>query len=178
MLDAAGSAFAEHGFHGASMDAIAHASGISKPMLYNYFGSKDGLYAAYVRRSGRALIDAMREAARFADPPDQLRAGIHAFFTYVEEHRAGWSVLHREVTNHGGAVAAEVADLRARIATAMTRTFIAQAAGSHEDPTAHEAAAHAFVGAGESLATWWLTHPTQSKAQLVDVLLRVSAAAR
>ena len=45
MLQAAGQAFAAHGFHGASMDAIAQAAGISKPMLYNYFGSKQGLYS-------------------------------------------------------------------------------------------------------------------------------------
>jgi len=43
MLEAAGQAFAAHGYHQASMDAIAHAAGISKPMLYSYFGSKQGL---------------------------------------------------------------------------------------------------------------------------------------
>ena len=62
MLEAAGQAFAAHGFHDASMDAIAEAAGISKPMLYNYFGSKEGLYAAYIERSGRALMKSMREA--------------------------------------------------------------------------------------------------------------------
>ena len=49
MLDAAGRAFARDGYHAASMDEIARAAGISKPMLYNYFGSKEGLYVAYVR---------------------------------------------------------------------------------------------------------------------------------
>ena len=57
MLDAAGLAFADHGFHRASMDAIAAAAGISKPMLYAYFDSKEGLYAAYIERSGQGERD-------------------------------------------------------------------------------------------------------------------------
>ena len=62
MLHAAGQVFARSGFHDASMDDIAEAAGISKPMLYNYFGSKQGLYIAYLERSGRSLLAAMREA--------------------------------------------------------------------------------------------------------------------
>ena len=60
MLEAAGEAFATHGFHGSSMDEIAAAAGITKPMLYRYFGSKEGLYAAYLRRTGRELIERVR----------------------------------------------------------------------------------------------------------------------
>src|SRR5438477_11862370 len=90
MLEAAGQAFAALGFHAASMDAIAEAARISKPMLYNYFGSKQGLYAAYVRSSGQALIRSMREAASPRAPvQERLRSGLLAFLTYAEEHRAG-----------------------------------------------------------------------------------------
>ena len=63
MLDAAGRAFARDGYHDSSMDEIARVAGISKPMLYNYFGSKEGLYVAYVRRSGRTLLQQMRAYA-------------------------------------------------------------------------------------------------------------------
>src|SRR3954447_15651873 len=94
MLEAAGQAFATHGFHAASMDAIAEAAGISKPMLYNYFGSKEGLYAAYIQRSGQTLLENMRVAAAPTDPPVvRLRAGVLAFLSYVEAHGPGWSVL-------------------------------------------------------------------------------------
>src|SRR5436305_10275094 len=111
MLEAAGQAFATHGFHEASMDAIAEAAGISKPMLYNYFGSKQGLYVAYVERSGGLLIQRMREAA----PPDapaaeRLRAGVLAFLTYAQEHSAGWAILHRETIAQGGPLATEVSE--------------------------------------------------------------------
>src|SRR6201996_6214699 len=117
MLDAAGRAFARDGYHDASMDEIARAAGISKPMLYNYFGSKEGLYLAYIQHSGRALLRGLREAASpDASAGERLRAGILAFLTYVEDHRSGWAVLHREAAAQGGSLAAEVAGLRERIA--------------------------------------------------------------
>src|SRR5690348_6621074 len=117
MLDAAGEAFAARGFHGASMERIAAAAGITKPMLYRYFGSKEGLYAAYVRTSGRELVDNIRAPETRGDAPEvRLRAGIAAFLGYVEAHRSGWTVLHGETTAPTDAqIAREVADLRGRI---------------------------------------------------------------
>jgi len=166
MLNAAGEAFAAHGFHEASMDAIAEAAGISKPMLYNYFGSKHGLYAAYVERSGRALIKSMREAdSRSAPAAQRLHAGILAFLTYAEEHSSGWTVLHRETLEQGGLLAAELSELRGRIAKMLATLF--------DD----EAFAHAFAGAGESLASWWLAHPRQPKEQIAKVLIGIAQSA-
>src|ERR1700733_13517120 len=75
MLRAAGEAFATHGFHGSSMDDIAHAAGITKPMLYRYFGSKEGLYAAYLRMTGHELIEKVRAPETRAESPQRgLRA--------------------------------------------------------------------------------------------------------
>jgi len=163
MLDAAGAAFADRGFHGASMDAIAETAGISKPMLYNYFGSKDGLYVAYVERSGQALLEAMRGASDPAEPVDvRLRAGVLAFLAYVDDHRAGWSVLYREASAQGGPLAAKVAGLRLSIARMLTAVF------------GDEAFAHAFVGAGESVANWWLQHPEVPRADLAELLMKVA----
>lgn len=163
MLDAAGRAFATRGFHAASMDAIAEAAGISKPMLYNYFGSKDGLYVAYVERSGQALLDSMRGAAAQTEvPSERLRAGVSAFFTYVDEHRSGWSVLYREASAQGGPLAAEVAGLRLQIARMLGGLFD------------NEAFAHAFVGAGESLANWWLDHPEVPKTDVAALLMGIA----
>jgi AcrR family transcriptional regulator len=162
MLEAAGQAFATYGFHDASMDAIAEAAGISKPMLYNYFGSKQGLYVAYVERSGGVLMKCMREAASPSAPAaDRLRAGVLAFLTFAEEHRSGWTVLHRETLAQGGLLAAELSELRARVAGMLTTLF--------DD----EAFAHAFAGAGESLASWWLANPEQPKEQVAKVLMDI-----
>jgi AcrR family transcriptional regulator len=164
MLTAAGEAFATHGFHDASMQAIADAAGISKPMLYNYFGSKHGLYVAYVERSGGLLMQSMRAAASpDASATERLYAGILAFLTYAEEHRSGWAVLHRETLAQGGSLAAEVLAVRQRIARMLTKLF-------DDEPFAQ-----AFAGAGESLASWWLAHPEQSKETMAQILMNIAS---
>jgi AcrR family transcriptional regulator len=167
MLRAAGRAFAARGFHAASMDVIAADAGVSKPMLYRYFGSKKGLYAAYVRSSGRELVEGVRAPETRDEPPEvRLRAGIRAFLGYVEARRAGWTVLHGETTapTHA-AIAREVAELRGRIIRMLVALF--------DD----EAFAHAFAGAAESLATWWAAQPQRSVEDATEVLLRIAAPA-
>jgi AcrR family transcriptional regulator len=166
MLRAAGDVFARSGFHDASMDVIAQAAGISKPMLYNYFGSKEGLYAAYIDRSGCALLTSMREAdSRDAPPAQRLHAGILAFLTYAEEHRAGWTVLHRETLALGGLVAEELSGLRDRVTQMLATLF------------GDEAFAHAFTGAGESLASWWLAQPEEPKERVAKILMDIARSA-
>jgi AcrR family transcriptional regulator len=175
MLDAAGAAFAEHGFHGASMDAIATAAEISKPMLYAYFDSKQGLYAAYVERSGRALMAAMREAAPPDAPAaDRLEAGVQTFFEHVGENRTSWAVLYNEAAAQGGPLAAEVAALRARLVDMVLRALDPNGGSDGESALAF---AHAFVGAGESLANWWLAHPAVAKEEVVRLMLRFAEVA-
>src|SRR5687767_14290304 len=62
MLDVAARVFAERGYHAASMDEIAAEVGVSKPMLYAYFDSKEGLYLACIDRAGQDLLESMRRA--------------------------------------------------------------------------------------------------------------------
>jgi AcrR family transcriptional regulator len=168
ILTAAGEAFGARGFHGSSMDDIAHAAGITKPLLYRYFGSKEGLYAAYVRMSGEGLLRTLRTAATREDPQDvRLRAGLRAFLAYVEEHRERWTVLHGEASAPVGAeVSHQVARLRGRLVSMLQRTF------------GDEAFAVAFAGATESLATWWVAQPRRSIDEAVDLLMRLAAAAQ
>jgi len=167
MLQAAGEAFATHGFHGSSMDEIAGAAGITKPMLYRYFGSKEGLYAAYLRMTGHELVARVRAPeTRGESPRARLRAGLRAFLTYVEEHRAGWTVLHGETTAPTDAeIAREVAELRRRILRMLTMLF------------GDEAFAHAFTGAAESLATWWVNQPQPSIDEAIATLMSIAGPA-
>ncbi len=167
MLRAAGEAFATQGFHGSSMDDIARAAGITKPMLYRYFGSKEGLYAAYLQTTGHELVDKMRAPDTRGEPPEvRLRAGVRAFLNYVKEHRAGWTVLHGETTVPADAdVAHEVAELRGRIIRLLTTLF------------GDEAFAHAFTGAAESLATWWVNQPNPSIDEASAILMSIAGTA-
>src|SRR6058998_775979 len=63
MLDVAGRVFALRGFHAASIEEIAEGAGISKPMIYSYFGSKEGLYLALVRRATDKFYESVERAS-------------------------------------------------------------------------------------------------------------------
>jgi AcrR family transcriptional regulator len=167
ILDAAERAFAASGFHAASMDAIADAVGVGKPVLYRHFGSKEGLYGASLERAGQQLVERLAAVARQPGPREQLESGVLAFLGYVEEHREAWLVLHREASG-AAAPGRRLVELQARMAATVAGLV------EREPTVATEALAHAMVGAGEALATFWVQHPqltrTDVATQLTDLL--------
>jgi AcrR family transcriptional regulator len=177
ILETAGPIFAARGYNAASMDEIALAAGVSKPVLYSSFGSKDGLYFAYIERAGGELLRRIRSAGtREGSPDDRLWAGTLAFFTFVEEYRDGYSVLFAELAAGGATRRREVAAIRRRIVEMVAFIFDEVISTGERDARAVggiEALAVAYVGAGESLANWWLEHPEESTeavaARLMDV---------
>jgi AcrR family transcriptional regulator len=174
ILAVAGRMFATRGYQATSMEEIADGVGVSKPMLYRYFGSKDGLYLAYIRGAGVGLLESMRRAASETLPPEErLWAGIVAFFGFVDERREGWSVLYREAATQGGPFADEVARLRVEIARIVARLLVEAAPpGSEPGGSAGlEPLSHALVGAGESLANWWLAHPDERRDVMASRLM-------
>jgi AcrR family transcriptional regulator len=171
ILDLAGGVFAGGGFHAASMDEIARLAGVSKPMLYTYFGSKEGLYLAYIERSGQDLVERLQRAfAAGASDPSPVRTRVDEFLAFVEEHRDGWKVLFTEASA-SRPVAEQVAQLRVRVVGALARLLVS--GGSSMDPRAVEAAAHAIVGAGESLANWWLDNPEVARDDVAGCYVAV-----
>jgi AcrR family transcriptional regulator len=160
ILQVSGELFADGGYERASMDRIAELAGVSKPMLYAYFGSKEGLYLAYVERTGSDLVRRLVEADRQPSGDRRLRAVIGEFLAFVEEHRHGWTVLFREL-NTSRPLAEQVAQLRAEIVAEVGGMLEgdAEGKGTGLGPPESEGVAEAIVGAGEALANWWLKKP-------------------
>ncbi|MFL5860516.1 MAG: TetR/AcrR family transcriptional regulator [Solirubrobacteraceae bacterium] len=172
ILRVAGQVFAEGGYDRASMDAIAALAGVSKPMLYAYFGSKEGLYLAYIERTGGELVQRLVVADQdgtHSHPAVRLRAVINEFLAFVEEHSDGWTVLYREV-NTRRPLAEQVAQLRSQVVDAVRRMLEAQGEPSSAGlrPPASEGVAEAIVGAGEALANWWLKKPDVAREDIAD----------
>ena len=175
MLEVAGTVFAARGFHEASMDEIAEAADISKPMIYNYFGSKEGLYFAYVDLSYRRIIAAIDEevaaaAATGGRPDELLRKGVRAYYRYVGEHQDAFRVLFREMGDPGGKLAGQRHRLSRRVATAIEGIL----RGANADPSSlisTDALAEAFLGAARSLADWWLDHSQVPADDIADQLM-------
>src|SRR5215218_1953196 len=175
MLEVAGRAFAERGFHAASVDAIAEASGITKPMVYAYFGSKEGLYRACMQRARVRLLDTLRGSVDTGAAPDQqLWHGLLAVFTFVERERSSWAILLGEVTQGTGPFAAEGAEVRREIAALVAELLSRAAAAEGLDAGAlaiTDPLARALMGAGESLAVWWGEHPEEPVERVALVLM-------
>lgn len=165
MLEVAERVFAERGYHAASVDAIAEGAGITKPMVYAYFGSKEGLYVACMERARRRLFETIDEAADADAPPDeQLWNGVLAFFAFVAESGESWSILFGEPTSRDGPFAVEASRLRAQLARLVAQLLGEAAAAEGLEPArigAIDPLAHALVGAAESLAGWWMDHPDE-----------------
>jgi AcrR family transcriptional regulator len=170
MLSVAARLFAERGFNGVSMDEIAELVGITKPMLYAYFDSKEGLYVACIERAGGPLIAAISAAVVPGAPPDQqLWDGMLAFFAFVDDNRALWSTFFVEASARGGAAAAQVTKVRRLITDALGALIARAAIEAGVDAslgTEVDVQAHALLGAAEALAGWWLEHPEASRELL------------
>lgn len=156
MLDMATRVFGERGYHAASMDEIARACGVTKPMLYAYFGSKDGLFLATVDRTGKALVSAVDQLLGEPDAVLRLRHGVDVILEFIRADRHSWEVLYAEGLGQGP-VARRVAQYRERIVQAAAITLVDAVPGS--TPRQAEPYAVGLIGAGEAVARWWLDKP-------------------
>jgi AcrR family transcriptional regulator len=171
MVAAAERLFAERGYHGVSMDEIATASGISKPMLYDYFGSKEGLFLACVERARGRLFEEIAGAVRGADEAEAaLRAGVEAFLAFAHAQRTTWTVLFGE----GGRFNETASAIRAEQAGLIAQ-LLRELPGWEREPDAEEldAVAHIFVGAAEAIAFWAVDRPAITLDRVADHLMAV-----
>jgi AcrR family transcriptional regulator len=158
-LVAAHALFAERGYAAVKMDEIAASVGVTKPLLYNYFGNKEQLYITCMERAGDSLTATVAEAVSdSASPGDALGAGVRAFFSFLDSDRAAWAVLFDETLPRGGEVADRVADYRRMIVELVSGSMLAQLPQEKRDAARIEieALSTALLGAAEALARWWL----------------------
>lgn len=161
MIDVATAVFGRNGYHAASMDQIADEASISKPMLYAYFNSKEGLYSACMRCAGQALIETVHRTYSTERSVEQrLWDGFLAYFTFVGERTEAWRLIcfdafpampeFRDIELEvQESLHSEVAEL-ARLASSET------AADPMADPERRAAFASAMFGAAEAIAVGWL----------------------
>jgi AcrR family transcriptional regulator len=169
ILAAAEQTFGRRGYHGASLDDVAHAAGVSKALIYEHFASKRELHGSLLDAHAAAIFDRVEAAVERGETGEQrLRNGIDAFLAFVEEHREAWRALFRDAADPE--VAALVARVQAR-ATAVVARLIApgsNAAALDDAGPGVEIHAQMLSGAVQSLATWWHEHREVPREVLVD----------
>src|SRR2546425_6955161 len=94
LLDVAIDVFAAHGFHSTSMEDIADAAGVTKPVLYQHFSSKRELYLELLDDVGRRLMDLIAKAVAAAlGPREQVEAGFASYFQFAADHQSAFNLL-------------------------------------------------------------------------------------
>jgi AcrR family transcriptional regulator len=172
MVAVAEQMFAERGYQAASMDEIAERVGVSKPMLYEYFGSKEGLFVACIRHARAELLAVTAQAGAHAETAEEaLRQGLVAFFEFTDSHRRSWELVRREAAVAGQAACDEIETIR-REQTAMDVTLLATYL---PDASARDlqAAAEIIVGACERLSSWYVRQEGVCAAQAAEYVMRL-----
>lgn len=143
---------AERGIAATSMDDVAAAAGVTKPVVYDHFGSKDGLVAALVEAAGHELAAAvMTSRIAATNPEDALARGLRAYFRFMRTRRKSWTSLLTETAGATAGAAAALERVRDEQAELIARLLADDVAGC--DLRRARWYAQIVVGASERLAT-------------------------
>ncbi|WP_067685787.1 TetR/AcrR family transcriptional regulator [Nocardia jejuensis] len=177
ILDVAAAEIARVGYAGLSPATVATAAGVSKPLVYAYFGSKDGLYVACVQRAATALTEAIEVA--ISGPPSLAMAErtLAAVFTALEPRPHDWKVVFDRSHPHEGPAADAARATRGRIAQ-QAACGVGAFLGTRglTDEKDSSAMTVVWMGMVTSLVDWWLRHPEESAAAMTARSHRLIAA--
>ena len=163
--------FASNGYEATGIVDIARAAGVTRPVVYKHFESKEAIYLAVLREARRELmVQLTATITGEGGPVDQIRAATDAYFRYVERNQPAWEILFGGGAAGAGPAADEAARLRAE-----TIQFIAgqiRRLAPDADELMCEAFAHALSGCAEQLAQWWRRNPHLDRREIVDYHMR------
>jgi AcrR family transcriptional regulator len=175
ILRAARDAFAEGSYHEISLDRVAEGAGISKALIYEHFPSKRDLHRALLESYFGDLLERVIGAIAGAEPGEgRLRAGLDAFLGFVEDRRGAWRMLVLNVADP--VIAERMERIRHEVAVLITARMVEEGPpGRLVEGLARERAiemvAQQIVGAGQSLANWWVEHPEVERARVLEVAM-------
>jgi AcrR family transcriptional regulator len=164
ILTVASEVFATEGFGAANIQLIADQAGISKPLIYNYFGSKEGLLLACLERAGAIVADEIERIAQGdAVGIERGMRTLEGMFTILEDQRHLWRLFYDRTAPQSGAVADAVEHYTARI-TKLADEGVAElmALSGNTDRLDISAMTAIWMGLVDSLMRWWVDHPDES----------------
>src|SRR6476661_5828022 len=166
ILDAAGRLFGAGGYDATRLEQVAAAAGVTKPILYRHFASKQDLYLALLARHGEDL-------PTFTAGLTFDGAVLDGWFAYVEAHAYSWRMLFRD-SGGGPEVDAARRAVHQRARAVLTE-LIGAAAGDRIPRREHEPLAELLSMGMASLVLWWLDDPAADRGAIVDAMTRTWA---
>ncbi|WP_040159952.1 TetR/AcrR family transcriptional regulator [Mobilicoccus massiliensis] len=165
--------FADKGFEATTVEEIAARAGVSKPVVYEHFGGKEGLYAVVVDREIRTLLDAITGAL---DERTHARALVEraalALLDYVENSSEGFRILVRDSPT--GQSTGSFASLISDVASQVEHILAAQFKASGLDPKTAPIYAQMLVGMVALTGQWWLDSPKFKKDEVASHLVNLA----
>lgn len=174
LIRAAIDVFGQKGYERASVEQIASAASVTKPVLYDHFSSKEEIFVAAIEQIRDGLLERGKAAiAMGTTPGKQLKAAISVFFDLVEDDPRAARVLLIS-----SKAPSPIADVCRRVQSAAT-SGIAQIMRSHSSSGAGESDQQWFLKAEftkkgmHGLAEWWLEHPNTPRTEVEAALFGI-----
>ncbi|MFG2830959.1 TetR family transcriptional regulator [Streptomyces sp. NPDC048434] len=172
LLDIGRTLFAERGYEGTSVEEIAAKAGVSKPVVYEHFGGKEGLYAVVVDREMRQLLDMVTGALTAGHPRELLEQAAFALLDYIETFTDGFRILVRDspVAQSTGTFASLISDIATQVEDILGLEFKARGF----DPKLAPLYAQALVGMVALTGQWWVDARKPKKAEVAAHLVNLA----
>ncbi|MGV9878996.1 TetR/AcrR family transcriptional regulator [Streptomyces sp. NPDC003006] len=172
LLDIGRTLFAAKGFEGTSVEEIAAKAGVSKPVVYEHFGGKEGLYAVVVDREMRQLLDMVTSALTAGHPRELLEQAAFALLDYIETYTDGFRILVRDspVAQSTGTFASLISDIATQVEDILGQEF----KGRGFDQKLAPLYAQALVGMVALTGQWWLDVRKPKKAEVAAHLVNLA----
>jgi AcrR family transcriptional regulator len=173
LLDIGRSLFAERGFDGTSVEEVAARAGVSKPVVYEHFGGKEGLYAVVVDREMQALLSSVTVALQSGGHPRAVleRAAL-ALLDYIEESTDGFRILVRDspVASSTGTFASLISDAAGQVEYILAGEFARRRLDQADAPMY----AQMLVGMVALTGQWWLDARRPGKQEVAAHLVNLA----
>jgi AcrR family transcriptional regulator len=165
--------FGQRGYEATSIEEIAARADVSKPVVYEHFGGKEGLYAVVVDREMQLLLDRFTSALSAPGHPRELleRAAL-VLLDYIEENTDGFLVLTRDapVTNASGSFSSLIGEVARKVEHILASQF----GGRGYDPQLAELYSQALVGMVALVGQWWLDTRSPGKREVAAHLVNLA----
>jgi len=165
--------FADKGFEATTVEEIASRAGVSKPVVYEHFGGKEGLYAVVVDREIRSLLDAITGALTTGSHARVLlEQAALALLDYIENSTDGFRILVRDSPT--GQATGSFASLISDVASQVEHMLAAEFKRQKLDPKAAPIYAQMLVGMVALTGQWWLDSRKFKKADVAAHLVNLA----
>jgi AcrR family transcriptional regulator len=172
LIEIARGAFSERGFDGASVEEIATRAEVSKPVVYEHFGGKEGLYAVVVDREVQQLLGMMRDALTAGQPRVLLEQAAFALLDYVEQSSDGFRILVRDspLGSESGSYVSIISDVASRVEHILVDAFKRRGFDARFAPMY----AQMLVGMVGTTGQWWLNARKPAKEVVAAHLVNLA----